>query len=409
MDACASPRRRIEHAVQALVRVRSSFSMLLWIPLHGGSVPCHAAGRGSIRRGVVRRRRCRVRDRICAPPVSPAERSPARVSSAPHVVIIGAPTPIKLTTPPNASSNALPLVPDGGLIAGWAAAYVHGVNTLDGLDHHTLAPLPVPIVLPPGMRRRDTATVTYRQSSRRARGELVNDIPVTSVWRTIVDLTSHAPDLTEAVVAVDAFLAARLVTREILDRNLAGTRRAPRRTPDARGDRAGQTRRAEHLGDPTPRSSPSRNWAGRISSPTGQSSTSPVSSSGCPTCSRSSPPWPSSTTARAGRPAAGTGTAIVNQHREDNAREERLERAGLVVVRADKADLVQHRRWRWPIGCDPRRRTDSAGTGAETAGRWTSRSTGSGCLAEVDGAEKEVSDTRSGPGACPILLLEPPS
>ncbi|HEY5783863.1 MAG TPA: hypothetical protein VIT65_03715 [Microlunatus sp.] len=33
-----------------------------------------------------------------------------------------------------------------------------------------------------------------------------------------------------------------------------------------------------------------------------------------------------------------------DQHREENAREERLERAGLVVVRADKSDLVQHRR-----------------------------------------------------------------
>ena len=32
-----------------------------------------------------------------------------------------------------------------------------------------------------------------------------------------------------------------------------------------------------------------------------------------------------------------------DQHREDNQREERLERAGLVVVRVDKADVTQHR------------------------------------------------------------------
>lgn len=31
------------------------------------------------------------------------------------------------------------------------------------------------------------------------------------------------------------------------------------------------------------------------------------------------------------------------QHREDNAREERLERAGLIVVRVEKSDLTQHR------------------------------------------------------------------
>lgn len=30
------------------------------------------------------------------------------------------------------------------------------------------------------------------------------------------------------------------------------------------------------------------------------------------------------------------------QHREDNAREERLERAGLIVVRAEKSDLTRH-------------------------------------------------------------------
>lgn len=31
------------------------------------------------------------------------------------------------------------------------------------------------------------------------------------------------------------------------------------------------------------------------------------------------------------------------QHRADNAREERLERAGLIVVRAEKADLTSYR------------------------------------------------------------------
>ncbi len=32
------------------------------------------------------------------------------------------------------------------------------------------------------------------------------------------------------------------------------------------------------------------------------------------------------------------------QHREDNAREERLERAGLIVVRAEKSDLTRYRK-----------------------------------------------------------------
>ena len=32
------------------------------------------------------------------------------------------------------------------------------------------------------------------------------------------------------------------------------------------------------------------------------------------------------------------------QHREDNEREERLERAGLIVVRTEKSDLTDHRK-----------------------------------------------------------------
>ena len=251
--------------------------------------------------------------------------------------------PDQVTTSTQRIVDTLPLIPDGGFVAGWAAAYVQGVNALDGLDHHTLAPLPVPVLLPPGMRRRDTATVTYRQSSRRARGELVNDIPVTSVWRTIFDLTSHAPDLTEAVVAVDAFLAARVVTREILDRNLAGTaaRRGVRRA-----------REAITLARPGVPST----WETRLR-------IFAVTELG----------WTDLEPNRAIFDASGqllgvpdllqveSGLAIEydgaswstgrryghrdrDQHREDNAREERLERAGLIVVRADKTDLVRHRR-----------------------------------------------------------------
>lgn len=42
-----------------------------------------------------------------------------------------------------------------------------------------------------------------------------------------------------------------------------------------------------------------------------------------------------------GERAAGHGDRV--QHREDNAREERLERAGLVVVRIEKDDLTRFR------------------------------------------------------------------
>lgn len=42
--------------------------------------------------------------------------------------------------------------------------------------------------------------------------------------------------------------------------------------------------------------------------------------------------------------AATAGHRDVDQHREDNVREERFERASLVVVRADKGDLTRYRR-----------------------------------------------------------------
>jgi hypothetical protein len=44
------------------------------------------------------------------------------------------------------------------------------------------------------------------------------------------------------------------------------------------------------------------------------------------------------------RSERSTGHRDREQHREDNAREERLERAGLIVVRAERSDLTKHRR-----------------------------------------------------------------
>jgi hypothetical protein len=317
--------------------------MVLWIPLHGGSTDATLPDvsrfseewyetrvprtRQDLRSSGVGRRA------IAGPGFEPTSRGYHRRAD-----------PEGRSTPTQRIVDALPLVPEGGFVAGWAAAYVHGVNALDGLDHHTLDPLPVPIVLPPGLRRRDTATVSYRQSSRRARGELVNDIPVTSIWRTIVDLAGLAPDLTEAVVAVDAFLAARLVTRELLDRTIART------PPGRRGIR--QARAAIGLARPGVPST----WETRLRilavtelgwtdlepnravfDPTGQLLGVPdlLQVESALAIEYDGASWTS---------ARRHGHRDRDQHREDNAREERLERAGLVVVRVDKADVAQHRR-----------------------------------------------------------------
>jgi hypothetical protein len=317
--------------------------MVLWIPLHGGSTDATLPDvsrfseewyetrvprtRQDLRSSGVGRRA------IAGPGFEPTSRGYHRRAD-----------PEGRSTPTQRIVDALPLVPEGGFVAGWAAAYVHGVNALDGLDHHTLDPLPVPIVLPPGLRRRDTATVSYRQSSRRARGELVNDIPVTSIWRTIVDLAGLAPDLTEAVVAVDAFLAARLVTRELLDRSIART------PPGRRGIR--QARAAIGLARPGVPST----WETRLRilavtelgwtdlepnravfDPTGQLL-------GVPDLLQVESALAIEYDVASWTSARRHGHRDRDQHREDNAREERLERAGLVVVRVDKADVAQHRR-----------------------------------------------------------------
>lgn len=78
-------------------------------------------------------------------------------------------TGARLTTAQRIVDVAVGL-PTGALIAGWAAAYVDGVDLLDGLDDFTMAALPVPVLLPPGQRRRSRVDVAYRQSTRLSRG-----------------------------------------------------------------------------------------------------------------------------------------------------------------------------------------------------------------------------------------------
>lgn len=238
--------------------------------------------------------------------------------------------------------DAVALLPEGGLVAGWAAAYVHGVSVLDGLDHLTLAPLPVPILLPPRQRRRDTKGLTYWQSSRRVTGQVVEDVPVTSGWRTLVDLTGRAPELTEAVVAVDAFLAARLTTPDALRRQLA-------RTPSRRG--IAQTREAIALG----RMGVPSTWETRLRmfAVLEVGLTDLIANRAVFDQAGVLLGVPDLLDVEAGlaleydgarwQSGRAYGHRDREQHREDNAREERLERAGLIVVRAEKADLTTHR------------------------------------------------------------------
>lgn len=208
-----------------------------------------------------------------------------------------------------------------------------------------MAPLPVPVLLAPGQRRRSGNGISYRQSRRAARGSLVDGIPVTTLLRAALDLALHAPDLTEAVVGLDAVLGSGRLPYARLER--AGRGLLPRRG-------ARQARRAIELARIGVRST----WESRLR-------VFAVQELG----------WTQLEPSRAVFDLTGgsmlgllgvpdlldieAGLAIEYdgarwrgqefghrdraQHRADNEREERLERAGLVVVRVEKADLIGHR------------------------------------------------------------------
>ncbi len=232
--------------------------------------------------------------------------------------------------------------PDGALIAGWAAAYVHGVDLLDGLDDHTMAPLPVPVLLPPGQRRRSTRGIHYRQSRRPVHQERIEDVPVTTLFRAALDLALLAPGLTEAVVALDAVLASRQLARQRLQRVAAAL---PRR----RGVR--QARRAIELariGVRSPWESRLRMFAVSELAWTDLQPNRAVFDHrgtllGIPDLLDVEAGLVLEYDGATWRTERSAGHRDVAQHREDNEREERLERAGLVVVRVDKADLTRYR------------------------------------------------------------------
>ena len=97
--------------------------------------------------------------------------------------------------------TAAALLPPRGVIGGWAAVHVHGVDLLDGLDP-ARAELDVDVLLPPDLHRLDVPGVAYRRATF-SPGEVVvvRDLPVTSLLRTAVDLACWAGSVVEATVS----------------------------------------------------------------------------------------------------------------------------------------------------------------------------------------------------------------
>jgi hypothetical protein len=107
-------------------------------------------------------------------------------------------------------------VPASGALAGWAAAYVHGVDALDGRDPFTMGTLPVSISLGRDLGRLDTEIVRYvRDRLSAADRQLRYGLPVTTPLRTAFDGARWASDLVEAVVVID--LVAHALSIDLLE------------------------------------------------------------------------------------------------------------------------------------------------------------------------------------------------
>jgi hypothetical protein len=252
-------------------------------------------------------------------------------------------------TPTSRILDVAATLPAGAMIAGWAAAFALGVDHLDGFDDFSLRPIPVPVILPPGLHRRRGRDARYVQRWSEAATPQpldvveIGGVRISGPVRTAFDLARSAANLTEAVVAIDAMLGAAVVGQRTLAAASAGFR-------GTRGVR--QARRALELACPGVLSP----WESRLRMfhvldlllPTPLVNR-PVFDAngrllGVPdlldeeaglVIEYDGGRWRSLTRAAGHRDEA--------QHREDNVREELFERAGLVVVRCDKHDLTRQR------------------------------------------------------------------
>ena len=238
-------------------------------------------------------------------------------------------------TPAQRIAEAAALLPYGAAVAGWAAAYVCGVDWLDGRHGTTGDRLPVQVLLPPASHRRSTADVAYERATlSAAETRVVLGLPITAPARTAYDVARTAPDLVEAVVALDALLAARLVTPGLLA-EVASSR------DGCRGAR--QLRRAVALAQRHVRSP----WESRLRMCYVLELGLPLPEVNRPVFDRDGrflgAPDLLDVAAGLAMEFDGQGHRHRAQHRLDNVREEGFEQVGLVVVRVDSLDLTRHR------------------------------------------------------------------
>ncbi len=100
--------------------------------------------------------------------------------------------------------DAAPLIPATGALSGWAAAYVLGVDALDGLDPFTMDPLPLRVNLGGTAGRVNQNGIVYvRDRLGASHRSVQHRLTVTTPARTAFDGARCAADLVEAVVFLD--------------------------------------------------------------------------------------------------------------------------------------------------------------------------------------------------------------
>jgi hypothetical protein len=108
-------------------------------------------------------------------------------------------------------------LPADGAVTGWAACRLHAANFCDGLGRDGVTRLPVPLAVGPRghIARRPGARLVFRPVPDVDRLTRYG-IPTVTIERATYDAVLLAPDLVEAVVAIDVVAAAELMSLQML-------------------------------------------------------------------------------------------------------------------------------------------------------------------------------------------------
>lgn len=226
--------------------------------------------------------------------------------------------------------DAVALLPPGGVLGGWAAAYLHGATELDGRGRSGTAQDPVTLVVPLSCHLDDRPGIRYFRT-RLADDDRadVDGLPVTGRIRTAFDLGRWS-SAESAVVALDTIARQARVDPNAV---IAYARAHPRLR------RARLAGRAAGLADPLSRSAGESRyrycWMVDAGLPRPVCNAYIVDAEGVVVaCADLLDP----DSGLCGEYDGSTHREL-ESHTEDNNREERLEDLGLVVVRSTNMDL----------------------------------------------------------------------